>query len=86
MCEIVYLYACHVYNHTVITKMICEMSLRYDGHKDTLCAASALDPCFKALPSLSAREHDDTSSRRQTELPLLHLMEVFRKKLFIFLI
>ena len=43
------------------------MSLRYDAQKDTLYAASALDPRFKALPSLSAKERDDTFSRLQTE-------------------
>ena len=62
------MYACHVYPHTVmITKIICVMSLRYDAQKDTLYAASALDPRFKALPSLSAKERDDTFSRLQTE-------------------
>ncbi|KAF0039287.1 hypothetical protein F2P81_007522 [Scophthalmus maximus] len=40
---------------------------RYDTRKDTLYAASALDPRFKALPSLSAKERDDTFSRLQTE-------------------
>lgn len=43
------------------------MSLRYDAQKDTLYAASALDPQFKALPSLSAKERDDTVFRPQTE-------------------
>ena len=56
MCESVYLYACHVYPHTVIPKIICEMSLRYDAQRDTLYAASVLDPRFKARPSLSASE------------------------------
>nr|XP_033467746.1 zinc finger BED domain-containing protein 1-like [Epinephelus lanceolatus] len=40
---------------------------RYDAQKDTLYAASALDPRFKALPSLSAKERDDTFSRLQSE-------------------
>ncbi|XP_049447026.1 E3 SUMO-protein ligase ZBED1-like isoform X1 [Epinephelus fuscoguttatus] len=44
---------------------------RYDAQKDTLYAASALDPRFKALPSLSAKEtpSPDCSLR----LPLLHV-------------
>ncbi|KAM8728456.1 E3 SUMO-protein ligase ZBED1-like [Acanthopagrus schlegelii] len=40
---------------------------RYDAQKDILYAASALDPRFKALPFLSAKEQDDTFSRLQTE-------------------
>ncbi|XP_034020294.1 zinc finger BED domain-containing protein 1-like isoform X2 [Thalassophryne amazonica] len=48
-------------------KIICEMSLTYDEKKDTLYAASALDPRFKAVPSLSAQERDDAFSRLQTE-------------------
>ena len=51
----------------MITKIIYEMSLRYDAQKDILYAASALDPRFKALPFLSAKEQDDTFSRLQTE-------------------
>ena len=67
MCEIVYLYACHVYLHTVIPKIICEMSLRYDAQKDTLYAASALDSCFKALhPCLLKSEMTPSSDCEMT--------------------
>lgn len=62
------LYACHVFPCTVmITKIMCEMSYRYDAQKDTLYAASALDPRFKAFQSLSAKERPDTFTRLQTE-------------------
>ncbi|XP_035981398.1 zinc finger BED domain-containing protein 1-like [Fundulus heteroclitus] len=43
------------------------LGTRYDGQKDTLYAASVLDPRFKALPFLSASDQNDTFSRLQAE-------------------
>lgn len=70
VCDIVYLYAWHVYPHTVITKIICKMSLRYDVQKDTLNWILALRPYHPCLLKSAMTPSPDCRLR----LPLLHVM------------
>lgn len=65
--------------------------LRYVALKNKLYIASAVDPCFKALPFLSDEARDNTFSRLMTEAAGLEQVETsdvsyrsIEKRLFLY--